>query len=418
MISSASLWRDRKFLLFFAGRIISITGSSITAVILPILTYQLTGNALQTSLLTALEVLPYIFFGLLAGALADRVNRRTLMIACDWINTVLLLSIPVAGWLGLLSLPHLYLVALLSATVFVWFDAANSGLLIELVGKERVLEANNRVWSTTIVISIVAPALGGALVAGLGAANAITVDAISYAVSAIALLLLPRSLGRIVAPSQEKQAQTSMVKDIREGLHFIWNHKLVRVLTLLGFANAVMGGAVTGLVVVYAVRALGLADTDARVGWLFTSMAVGALAGSALLGRITKRLPVGYIALGGMAVALLSLMAYALAPNLWAALACVAVWNAAYYIIVVNNISVRQIVAPAHLQGRVNTTARMISWGGTPFGAMLGGALAEVADVRVALLVMASGVALGLMFGWFSNLRQQPKMAELNVGGT
>ncbi len=417
----SSLWRDRNFLLFFIGRTISVIGSSVTMVVLPILAFQITGNALQTSVLTALEVVPYLVFGLLAGAVADRVNRRTMMIVCDWINAALLLSVPVAAALGVLTMAQLYIVALLSATAFVWFDAANFGLLTELVGKDRVYVANNTQWTTNIITSILVPALGGVLVFLVGAANTITVDALSYAISAVTLMLLPRSLGRVLAPSTETQEtqpakpQTSMLKDIGEGLRFIWKHNLVRVLTLLGFGNTVTGGAVLGLIVVYAVRALGLADDDARVGWFFTANAIGALGGSALLGRITKKLPVGRITLLGMACNLVSLIAFALAPNLWTALALLALWQASYYIIIVNGISVRQIVAPAHMQGRVNTTARMIAWGGTPFGAALGGALAEVLDVRVALLIMASGVGVGLVFGWLSDLRHQPRLSELKA---
>ena len=415
MTTSASLWRDKNFLQFFVGRVISNTGSAITMVTLPILAFQLTGNALKTSLLTALEVVPYLLFGLLAGAFADRVNRRAMMIVCDWINAALLLSVPVAGWLGVLTLTQLYVVALLSATAYVWFDAADFGLMTQLAGKARVPQANSLLFSTNTIIGIVAPALGGVCIALLGAANTLMLDSVSYAISAIVLLLLPRQFGQIAAPSQDANPQTSILKDIGEGLRFIWQHKLVRVLTLLGFGNSVTGGAVIGLVVVYAVRALGLANTDARVGWLYTTMAVGALAGSLVLGRITKHVPVGRITLWALLCSLVSLMAYAIAPNLWVALGCIAVWECAYYIIIVNGISIRQIVAPAHLQGRVNTTARMIAWGGTPFGATLGGALAEVLDVRLALLVMAFGVALSLAFGWFSDLRHQPKMSELKV---
>jgi MFS family permease len=416
MPAQASLWRDRNFLLFFIGRTISVIGSMVTVVVLPILAFQLTGNALQTALLTALEVVPYLFFGLLAGAVADRVNRRTMMIVCDWINAALLMSIPIAGWLGVLTVPQLYVVGLLSATAFVWFDAANSGLLVELVGKDRVYAANNAQWQINIIVSIVVPAVGGVLVALMGAATTITLDAASYAISAITLMLLPRSLGRVLAPSTQttgQPAQSNMMQDIREGLRFIWNHKLVRTLTLVGFGNTLTGGAINGLVVVYAVRALGLADDDARIGWLFTANAVGALVASLLLGRATQRFSVGLITLGGMLGNLVSLMALALAPNLWAALVLTAIWQGTLYVIVVNGISVRQIVAPAHMQGRVNTTARMIAWGGTPFGAAIGGALAEVLDVRVAMLIMACGVALGLVFGWFSGLHHQPKLKEL-----
>ncbi len=95
--ASASLWRDQSFLLFWLGRAISLLGSAITSVVLPILVYRLTGSAFLTSLLATFEVLPYFVFSLFAGEVADRVNRRWLMVSCDLLNTLLLGSIPVAG---------------------------------------------------------------------------------------------------------------------------------------------------------------------------------------------------------------------------------------------------------------------------------------------------------------------------------
>jgi MFS family permease len=141
------------------GRAISLLGTAITSVVLPILVYRLTASALLTSLLATLEVLPYLLFGLFAGEVADRVDRRRLMVGCDLLNTFLLGSIPAAGWLHALTVPHIFVVALLSASAFVWFDAADFGAIPTLVGREYLVAATSAFASMSTIVGIIGPAL-------------------------------------------------------------------------------------------------------------------------------------------------------------------------------------------------------------------------------------------------------------------
>ena len=414
-VSADSLWRDRAFVLFWIARVVSIGGSTITAVVLPILVFQLTGSALQTSLLATLEVLPYFAFGLLAGALADRVDRRRLMVACNLVQALLVGSIPLAAALGVLTIAQIYLVAILAMTAFVWFDAANFGALPALVGRERLVEANSAIWSASTVIAIVAPALGGTLAALIGPANVVGIDAGTFLLSALLLALIPRAFNQARAPAAAGQSVVRRIaSDIREGLAFLWRQRLVRTMTLVGFGNSFSAGAVVGLTVVYAVRALGLAQSDARIGLLFTATAVGGLAASLLLPLLTRRYAVGTITLAGLIVHGLLLVALALAPTLWAGVLVIGLWQLCNSLIIINGIALRQQVTPDHLQARVNTTARMVAWGGQPFGAAAGGLLAELFDVRTALLLVAIGVAASAVYGWFSPLREpiEPAAAE------
>jgi hypothetical protein len=366
-VSADSLWRDRAFVLFWIARVVSIGGSTITAVVLPILVFQLTGSALQTSLLATLEVLPYFAFGLLAGALADRVDRRRLMVACNLVQALLVGSIPLAAALGVLTIAQIYLVAILAMTAFVWFDAANFGALPALVGRERLVEANSAIWSASTVIAIVAPALGGTLAALIGPANVVGIDAGTFLLSALLLALIPRAFNQARAPAAAGQSVVRRIaSDIREGLAFLWRQRLVRTMTLVGFGNSFSAGAVVGLTVVYAVRALGLAQSDARIGLLFTATAVGGLAASLLLPLLTRRYAVGTITLAGLIVHGLLLVGLALAPTLWAGVALIGLWQLCNSLIIINGIALRQQVTPDHLQARVNTTARMVGGGGRP----------------------------------------------------
>ncbi|HLW02568.1 MAG TPA: MFS transporter [Ktedonobacterales bacterium] len=410
---AGSLWRDRAFLLFWSGRAVTLLGTAITKVVLPILVYRLTGSALLTSLLTTLEVLPYFAFGLFAGALADRVNRRRLMVGSDLLNTLLLASIPLAARLNALTVAQLFGVALLSASAFVWFDAADFGALPTLVGRERIVAANSAVWTTSTLIDIVGPGVGGALAAFIGPAQTLSADALSYLVSAASLMLLPRALNSIRQGAGEGQPARQLLGGIREGIGFIWQHRVVRALTLLGFGNSFTGGAVFGLLVVYTVQGLGIPVTDGRIGLLFTAGGIGALLASLLLPPITKRLPVGWVTLLAMGVNLLCLLGLVTAPFFALAFVLFTCWEMSYVFVTTNGITLRQLVTPEHLLSRVNTYARMVAWGGSPFGAIVGGLLAQWMPIRVTYLLVAVGVLLSFAIGWFSPLRERTLAREL-----
>ena len=413
---SRSLWHDRSFLFFWSGRAISLLGTGITSVVLPILVYRLTASALLTSLLATLEVLPYMLFGVFAGEVADRVNRRQLMVSCDLLNTFLLGSIPVAGWFHVLTVPQIFVVALFSASAFVWFDAAEFGTIPALVGREHFVAATSAITSMSTVVGIIGPAFGGALIATIGLTSALSFDASSYVLSAISLLLIPHAFS--IAQKSEHGVQLlhpQTLANIREGVRFLWHHRLVRVLTLLSFGLSFTGGAVGGLLVVYAVQALHLSSNDARIGLLFTAGAAGSFLGSVLLPQLTKRYPVGWITLIGMSFNFLLLLPLAWISSWSAALVLYACWELSYTLVTTNGRVLRQLVIPDHLQSRVNAYARMIAWGGTPFGAAVGGLLAQTTTIRTTYLILSIGVGLSAVAGWFSPLRERTNIRDLMV---
>lgn len=154
-----------------------MAGSAVRRVVLSILVFQLTGSASQTALLLVIEAVPYLLFGLVAAAIADRVNRRTLMIICNIVSAVAVASMPLASVLGMLTLAHIYVAALITATVWVWFDASEFGALPALVGRAGIVAAGGVLSSTFGVVQILAPTVGGALAAVFGAAPVLWVDA-------------------------------------------------------------------------------------------------------------------------------------------------------------------------------------------------------------------------------------------------
>ena len=401
---------DPAFRRYFAAHAVSVVGTAVTLVALPLAVYQRTGSAGLTAALTAIEVLPYLLFGLVAGALSDRVDRRAMMVRADLVAAATLVSIPVASVLGVLTTGHLMAVAFVVATCFVWFDAANFGALPTLVGRDRVVRAIGALWTFDSVALIAGPALGGLLATATSPATALGLDAATYLVSAG---LLARLAGiATVAPDPSNPAdpaeadapdgspRASLTADVRDGLRYLWGHPTIRALTISGAGHSISFGAVLGLTVPYAVERLGLADDDWRIGVLIASGAVGSLAAALLVPRLGGGEPAprwnAYAQVGAGCV----MVAIALTTSFPVALVLWPLWQLCVQVAILNGISFRQRHVPDQLLGRVNVVARMVAWGGQPFGAALGGLAAAAFGLRPALLLLVVPVALAVATGW------------------
>jgi hypothetical protein len=373
-------------------------------VVLPVLMYRRTGSPLETSVLVALETIPYLVFGLFAGAIADRVDRRRLMWGCELASAALAASIPVASLAGGLTTAQMLVVAAGLGTTFVWFDSASFAALPALVGRDRIVAARSSISAADSISTMAGPAVGGILAATIGPANAMALDAASYVISAGLLATISHQLA---APAAARQvaALRRIGADIAEGLRYLWRQHQVRALTLMGAASSIADGAVIGLLVVYANRELGLPRTSALIGVLYAAGGLGAFAGSAALPALVRRVPVPAITLAGNAARLGLLIGFALTRQVAAALILYAALSGCSELIILNGITYRQQVIPDGLQGRVNVVARMTAVGGLPLGSVIGGILATAFDVRVALLVAGLGTGAALAYGAAGPLR-------------
>ena len=408
----ARLWRDGDFILFWSARTVSVTGTALSLVALPVLVYQLTGSAALTGVLAATEFLPYLMTGLLAGAIADRVDRRRLMVAMDVLNAVLLASVPVAGMLHRLTAWHVLGVGLLSSAAFVWFDAANFGALPALVGRARLPTAISSVSAAGTVADIGGPALAGVLVATVGAANAVAVDAASYLASAVLLGLVRRRFGGTEDGTADGAPRSGLWGDIRDGLRYLWRQRLLRAMTLATAGLSVTGGAVMGLTVVYAVRALRVPTDDARIGLLWTAGAAGGLVAALALPRLSGVGTAGRQVLYGLVVNALALVVMSAAPGYLVGMIAMFVYDGSYLFVTLTSITSRQVRTPDHLSSRVNASGRTLGAAGRPIGALVGGLVATVLPIRYALLAMGLGVAASVVFAATSRLRTDPWRIE------
>ena len=354
-----------------------------------------------------IEFVPYLSFGLLAGVVADRMNRKKIMVGCDVIAAFLLAAIPAAAALHLLGMAQVLIVALGIATVYVWFDAANFGTLPALVERSELPVAASLIGSSGQVALLCAPTVGAALLTVMSPSYTLGFDAASYLMSALLLLSIRRPFAR----PQYGQDRLRIRADIGEGLRFLRQQPVIRTLTFSVFCVCLSWGGTFALLVVYANRALHLTHVDVRLGLLYSAGELGGLVAAAAVPTLIKRLAIGPLATASWPLPRPRSRAWRsrrlLAGRCWPSSSL----SFAYLMVLTTGITVRQMLTPDHLQARVNTAGRMIAGGGLPVGAAIGGLLAESLPIRLTFGLLAVSAVVGAGLAGWSCLGSRPLSA-------
>jgi MFS family permease len=398
---------DRDFRRYLAATVVSAGGSALTGVVLPLVVLRETGSAFLTSLVVVAQVLPYLLFGLVAGAVADRADRRRMMYRCEAASGLAsfgFVAVVAAG--GSVAATALVVAAAVQVAA-VFFGAAGFAAVPALVGRDRVVEAQSLVSSTTIVVGLVAPAAGAALFGVVGAAPLFVADGATFLISAALLSAIavdfhtPAEAGA-TDPATTAGALLRLRAEIADGLRYLWAEKLVRALTLIGTLNALAGGVVIAELVVFASRSFGVPPDDPRISTFFLAASIGSLLGTVILPALRRRWPVLTITYGLLAGSAVGGLLLAAAPRLAVAVVACGLWNATYSMTITNGITLRMQVLPDRYQSRVGSTARLLALSGAPVGALLAGTLAEHLDIRpvmgTAVVPIVAGFVLAAVF--------------------
>lgn len=383
------LWRNRDFVLIASGQAVSDAGTQISHLAFPLLLLLLTGSPAQAGLAGALRAVPYFLMALPAGALVDRWNRRTVMLLCDTGRAVGLASIPLAQALNALTLPQLYFVAFIEGILGVLFDIAAVASLPRIVSSEQLPQATALQVAGGGGAVLAGPPIGGVLYA-INSALPFAADAISYACSVVALLLVRTPLqGDRAAPREP------LIREIRAGLAWLWQKPVIRMLAILSaLLNFVAPGASALLVIVLARQQHA---SSALIGLIFAGMGVGYVLGSLLAGVVQR-----WFSFNVVMIATCWLFALVWACLTFATdnLLLLAVVSALFTFIDpiydITQFSYRIVLIPDALQGRVNSAYRVVARATPPLGLALtgillqhAGTLATVVALGVVLLAMA-----------------------------
>lgn len=404
-----SLWRSRNFVLLLTGQTVAETGSRISGVAVPLLAAGTLGaSVFQVSLLTFLAWLPFLVFSLPAGIVADRVDRRKLVIVCDLSRMALILSLPLVAFTGHLTLLYLYVVVGISGVFTVAFDVAYKTMLPRLVEDSRLIEGNAKLVMGQDFGELIGPTIGGVLTGLVGATRTFFGNGLAFAVSAMTLWLIRDTPVRAEPDSPDRVPERLALRaEMTEGLAFIRTRPILRQILACTAASNFFVMATSSIEVTFLLRELHAPPY--LVGVVFSASAVGGLAVGAVANRLTGWIGTARIVWVAMAVPGPLYLLMPLSRPGWGIL-LYAVGLAAFsgnaVLFNIASMSYRQRITPHHLLGRVNAAFLWICFGVIPLGALLGGTLGSRLGLRTALWICVLGTWSAALFVVFSPLRR------------
>ncbi|WP_377270060.1 MFS transporter [Peterkaempfera sp. SMS 1(5)a] len=380
------LFRNRDFLLLSAGQVVSAAGDQVQGFALLLLVLAMAGASGQSGLVLGANSAAFLLFGLFAGALVDRWDRRRTMIWCDLGRAAAAASVAAALWLHHLTLPHLYAFAVVSGVLSALFQSAGTAALTNVVGPDRLAGALAATQGLLGTVRVGGAPLG-ALVQAIGRSVPFALNAASFLASAVTLRLM-RSSFQTQRPAADGR---SVLADIREGIGWLWDRPVLRLLLLAQTADTLRYGA-GYLVIISLAQAVGASPV--QIGLVFTGAAIGALLGSLLAQRVAARFPLGRITVVMLWVEALAFPLYAVAPDplLLGVVAAVESVVAPIHSVAIS--SHRLAATPDRLRGRTSAAVQTLTAGALSAGAALGGASVSALGARATTLVLAGWLAL------------------------
>ena len=398
-----SVFRNRSFSLFFVGQACGYVGDGLRLIAIPLLVYHLTGSALSTGITYALELGPFALFGLVGGSLADRLDRRTLMIGCDLVRFVVMTLFAIGYARGALSIPALYVGIVLLSIAAAIFIGGQASSIPYLIGKDRATQAVSALLAAEQISQTILPPVGGALFALVGPLPALVVNALTYLVSQGSLAAI-ETLGPERASGLPNPREIGA--DVATGFRFMWADATMRTLSGLSLAFNFFGLMTGAVFIPFLKRDFGASDTV--VGYALGIGAIGAVAGSYVAGRIPKSWPFGrvltiaYVLDGALFVPVM------FARDLRVAIPFLALTNACVLFEVAQIVGWRMRVTPEALVGRVFGAVRLVVLLGTVPGALIGGYLADRYGARTPIVVSGVGyLAMALAIACTPTIRRE-----------
>jgi MFS family permease len=345
-------------------------GDGIALAAGPLLVASLTGDAFLVALAASVQWLPPLLFGLMAGALTDRLDRRLIVVTVDLARAAVLAVLTLTVLTDHVSIAGVLIALFVLSTAEVFADNSSQTLLPMLVARDDLAVANARLQTGFITVNQLAgPPIGAALFT-IGAAWAFGAQAVVVALGAVLVT-------RVALPPQgrDTKGSTHLRHEIAEGFRWVLHHAAVRTLVLTIFTFNITWGAAWSVLVLYATRHLGLGHVG--FGLVTTVSALGGLAGTACYGWITRRVSLANIMRIGLVIETLTHLALALTTSPWAAMPVFFVFGAHAFVWGTTSVTVRQRAVPLALQGRVGSVNLVGVYGGLVIGSAFGGVLAQ-----------------------------------------
>jgi MFS family permease len=411
------LLRDKAYRRLFTSILISSLGGQVSMLALPLTAaVLLKASPTQMGLLTAFELLPFVLLSLPSGVWLDRVRKLPVYVAGEVLLALALATVPLAWWLGWLTMGWMYAVGFVLGCVHVVAGTAAQIVLTQVVARERLVEAHAKNALASSGSEVVGPGLAGALIKAVSAPVALLIDAFALMISVLVLR------GIRVTEELKTQTRAAFLPELKAGVRFVRDTPLLVAMAVVMGAWQMCHYAAVVVQILFATRTLGMSESD--VGMSFVGLGIGTVLASALGKRISARFGVGPSLIGGLAIAGLGWALCSLAPTgPWGVLAfglMLVCFGFGAVLTFINFLSLRQAVTPAPLLGRMTSTMRWLMLLPAGPGALIGGWLGEHVGLRASLAFAGFGALLVAALAWrhpvIRNVRSLPQPAPLPPG--
>lgn len=391
-MSTTSARRD--FGLLWAGQTVSLFGDYFMVLALPLLAVTVLGSSVaQAALLPFALYLPFLIFGLPAGAIVDRLRRRSTMIVCDLVQSATFLTIAVLAVTDLLTFVLLALLTVVAGTATVISQIACTSYPPELFSDPQELhQRNSQLYLSESVSKAAGPIVAGPIIAFLSVVGAIIGNALSFLASAFALLAIRHREPR---PEVTRRSRGWLVRDVREGLGFVFRHPMLEPVILCGMTYTIFLGVVEAILVLYSREVLGLGPIG--IGVVAGAAAIGFPIGNLVSVRLVAWQGVPRTCVIGTLVSVTGLLGMAIAGSLHSAVGLVlasvmhCIGEGAFGPV---SLTLRQTVTPSGLLGRVNSVQRFLIWGMLPVGSLLAALSTGLWGLSTAMWIGCVGTVL------------------------
>jgi MFS family permease len=371
----ANYWR------LWGSSAVSNLADGIFFIVLPLLAVRLTDSPLLVAGVAIAGRLPWLFFVLIAGALADRLDRRRVMRNVQLLRVAIMAVLVGLALVDGLSLIVLYAAAIALGIGETLFDTSAQSIMPAIVGKDQLPLANGRLYGVELITNqFVGPPLGGVLIA-ISVPLALGSSLIGYALAAVGLTLIVGSFR-----ARREGPPTRLTTDIAEGLRYLLGHRVLRTLALMVGVMNLASAATFAVLVLYAVAPGPMGLSEPAFGVLLTTYAVGSVAGSVAAARLESRfgrIPLLFACVLASAV---SVAVPAFTTNAFIVGASFVVGGLFGIVWNVITVSLRQRIIPDQLLGRVNSAYRLLAWGTQPIGALIGGLIGQFVGLPAVFL--------------------------------
>ena len=417
MTETAKLRKSPSFIWLWTGQTISVVGSQLSGLALPVFAVTMLGvSEAQLGLLGTFDNAASLVFALLAGAWVDRWVKRRVMIVADLVRMLAVAAIPILYFAGLFQFWHLLVLGAIIGTATVFFDVASQSIIPILFKDEQIGSANSALETSGQIAGIGGPSLVGWLLLFLKAPFLLLADAVSFLISAITLSFIRDK--EVPKPTEDRRP---LREEIAEGLKFVWSQPLIRRISFTTATSNLFNSLAMVLFPIFILRYL---DISVGVWGLMMSVAsVGGLLGAMSASKLMKLIGEGqlivYSAVASglvfLVIPIVAFLPHELAP--W--ILTVVEFFIAFLVLTYNitQVSARQRLCPKPLLGRMNASIRFLVWGVMPIGSLIGGLIGEAYGVVTALIVGAIGnlfSALWIFFSPLRTLRVMPSVPEVS----